>query len=300
MIKVFLTGALGTIGSGILQSLLRAGYKVTCPVLPSLNITLVKDLYQDQVTFIPLDLDSELFTQYELLASDFCFIIHSGYTCDESDTHIEHAVISGLLSAARKTSLSQTVTFVLSTASLVLEETDNLTGEDDVNTINGPQICKYRVAHEDLAINAQSENLHISIVRPTWVYGVSFVDKWFKACKMYGKIVVPEGNGKVSFIHREDLGDLFRLILENKATGFFAGSEGLGLDTTEIIELAKRVTGVNEVIRVRTVDQYIEKYDCFLYAMMFRSWLDCKRGREILGFIPKYNFARDAERVLEL
>ncbi|OMJ80023.1 hypothetical protein SteCoe_19793 [Stentor coeruleus] len=298
--RIFLTGATGSIGGGILHALAQAGHQVTCVVRNIEKASSLKTQYGDLVSLVEIIPDQETSSHFESLASGFHSIIHSGYAMSEHDKDFEQAVTSGLLSAARKTSESSPVTFVFTTGAYVLGETDHLAGEDETSSSNSLPFNKYRVAHEEFVLSAQSENLHISIVRPTWVYGESFVEFWFKACKTQGKILASAKEGHVTFIHKHDLGELYRLIVENSATGFFAGSEGQSLSTNEIIELAKRVTGVNEVERVENVWAHIQTYGFFIFSMDFSSRIDCKRGRELLGFAPKYNLLRDAERVLKL
>lgn len=298
--RIFLTGATGSIGGGILHALAQAGHQVTCVVRNIEKASSLKAQYGDLISLVEMIPDQDTSSLFESLSSGFPAIIHSGYSFSENDKDYEQAVIEGLLSSAKKTSESSPVTFVFTTGAYVVGETDHLAGEDETSSSNTLAFNKYRVVHEEYVLSAQSENLHISIVRPTWVYGDSFVDSWFRACKTQGKIIASAKEGHVTFIHKHDLGELYRLIVENSATGFFAGSEGQSLSTSEIIELARRITEVNEVERVENVWAYIQTYGFFIISTEFSSRLDCKRGRELLGFSPKYNLLRDAERVLKI
>ena len=126
------------------------------------------------------------------------------------------------------------------------------------------------------------------------------VDKWFKACKTHGKIIVPQGNGCLSYIHRDDVGVLYRLVLENSGTGYFTASEGQGPNLDQVIELAKAITGVQEVERVDNVWPHMENYGFYTFGLSLTSMLDSKRGRELYGYQPKYNFLRDAHSQLKL
>jgi nucleoside-diphosphate-sugar epimerase len=111
---------------------------------------------------------------------------------------------------------------------------------------------------------------------------------------------VPLGNGRATFVHREDLGELYRLVIENSGTGYFTGSEGMPPTQDELVELAKKITGVNEVEKVENVWEHIHEYGFALFGLSVCALLDAKRGRELYGFAPRFNLIRDGEREINL
>ena len=298
--KVFLTGATGTIGGAILTTLIAAGHEVTIAVR---NLPKAEELTSKlgpNVKVHLLDSSQGLYTQFNSAAKGFTKIVHSGFWGGPQDNESETQTINGLLDAAKETSGTAQVTLILTTGGLCQGETDRLLGEDETSTANCIEFAKPRLVHEELVINANSENLHTSVIRPVVVYPESHVDHWLLTSKNLGKIVVPQGNASISYIHKEDLGELYRLVLENSGTGYFTASEGLGPNLDQIIDLAKSITGVQEVERVDNVWEHVQTFGIYPFLLTVNSILDSKRGRQLYGYQPKHNFLRDATTEIKL
>ena len=297
--KILLTGATGTIGGSILRSLKSAGHEVTCAVR---NLPKAKPLSGPKVFLHELPSSSDPQSQFYEACKGHFNIIHSGFlnTGDPAEAELETKVITGILAAAKESSAKAKTTLVVTTGALCMGESTRLLGEDEVSNANCLPMLKGRVAHEEMVIAAASKTLITSIMRPTCIYGGSHVDHYFKACKEQGKIVVPHGNGTVSYIHKEDLGEIYRLVIENSGSGFFTASEGLGPNLDQVIEIAKRVTGVQKVERVDNVWAHVHTYGFYLFELTLNSMFESKRAREMYGFKPKHLFQRDAQELLKL
>ena len=298
--KVLLTGATGTIGGAILSSLATAGHEVNILVRSASKAQSLVTKFGPNVIVHELDPSQAPYSQFYTAAKGFSNIIHSGFLNSAADAELETQVIAALVVAANENSLTGPVNLLVTTGALCQGQSFQLAGEDEATNANCLDIVKIRVPHEELVINSNSETLHASIIRPVCIYGGSHVDTYFKAVKAHGKIVVPHGNGTVSYIHKDDVGELFRLVLENSGTGYFTVSEGLGPNLDQVIELAKSITGVQEVQIVDNVWEHIHSYGFYLFELSLTSILDAKRGRELYGFQPKHNFLRDAAATLKL
>jgi nucleoside-diphosphate-sugar epimerase len=297
-----LTGATGCIGGSILRDLVAHNNEVVC---------LVRNLAKAQgslshlgnlVSFVEVNTTENVEANFRAAAVGHTNIVHSGYFTGH-DLDFELSVINGLLTSAKETAETHKVNFVLTTGGLLLGQNPELVGEDEASNANCLDFIKGSVVREEIVIAANSENLHTSVVRPVCIYGGSHVDKYFRAVKQHGKILVPEGNGTISYVHQDDVGTLYRLILENSGTGFFTASEGLGPDLNQVIEIAKAVTGVQEIERLADMNHswaHMDTYGFYLLELFLTSKLDAKRGRELFGYQPKYNFVRDAATALKL
>lgn len=296
--RILLTGATGAIGSGVLHALAEAGHEITCPVR---NLSKVANPNSTpNVHFVQLDSSLDDFTLFNQVAQGFTCIIHTGYAGGPHHAEMETNVTRGLLEAAKSHSANEKTVFIFTTGCLLLGEYDRLVGDDEVTTANAVEFLKFRLAHEDLVLSYSSDNLAASVIRPCWVYGGSHVDGWVAACKKHNKIVVPAKHGRMTFVHKEDLGTIYRLVAENAGRGFYIGSEGQGPEFDELIEQVKRITGVNEVENVQDVMSVVQDYTFTVFGLSFNGQFDPKRAKNELGFVPKYNFARDADRVLKL
>ncbi|OMJ86796.1 hypothetical protein SteCoe_11652 [Stentor coeruleus] len=298
--KVLVTGITGTIGGSILSALAPTGYEIICPVRSRAKAQPIVERVGGNITLVDLDQSLDIQTQFYNVARGIPNIIHAGFLMSYNDAEMETQVITGLVNAAKETSQTVEVALIVTTGALCVGQNFELSGEDQISNENCLDLLKCRVAHEELVLASNSATLKASITRPVCIYGGSFVDQYYKACKQYGKIIVPHGNGSVSYIHKSDLGRYYKLLLEYKGSGCFTISEGLGPNLDEVIEIAKKVSGVQEVVRIDNPWEHMATYGFYLFELTLTSKLDPKRGRELFGFVPEYNFARDAERLLVL
>ena len=296
--RVLLTGATGSIGGAVLNALIEHGHEVTCPVRSLSKVTNPNS--NPLIHYVEVDSSLDDFTKYNQIAQGFPCIIHTGFAMTSQDAELEANVTRGLLEAAKAHSAHEKVSFVFTSGCHVIGSTDQLTGDDVATTERCEDFCRYRVVHENLVLSYSSDNLAASVVRPGWVYGGSFVDLWFSSCKKHGKIVVPENLGKVTFVHKDDLATIYRLVAENGGRGCFFGSEGQGPEMEELIEFNKRITGVTVVERVSDVRPYFHDFSFTLIGFGLKCSVDSTRARTEFGFAPKYNIIRDGERVLKI
>lgn len=298
--RVFLTGATGAIGGSILESLIKSGHHVVCFVRSISKAQSLVAQYGDQVSLLEIDNSIDPAVNFRTASQGFDKICHSGYAYTEAEKPYEDSVLQGLLDSAKETSQSKPVTFIFTTGCLIVGEQQTLLGESQTSSANSIDLTKWRIPHEEITLAANTENLHASILRPGFLYGGSAVDQWFKVCKTQGKIVAPVQEGRVSYIHREDLANFFTKVLENHCSGIFNISEGVGPNVTELIEIAKKLTGIQVVERVENVWPFVHDFGFHLFGMTVHQMLDSERGRELFGFTPKHNINTEAEQLIKL
>ena len=84
--------------------------------------------YGSQVSLLQFAPSGDLTIQFRSAAHGFDKIVHSGYTSTAADSPLEDSVIAGFLEAARETSQTRPVSFVLTTGGLIVGETHTLVG----------------------------------------------------------------------------------------------------------------------------------------------------------------------------
>ena len=233
--RVLLTDATGTIGGSVLRALTQHGHQVTCPVRSLSKIANPAD--NPLATYVELDSSLDDYHKWNRVSHGFQHIIHTGFLSSEHHAELEANVLRGLLDSAKVQSVSQRVGFIFTTGALVYGNVDQETSDDVLGTENCPPFVRLRLAHEAQALAASTDNLNVSVIRPVWVYGGSHIDFWASACKNTGKIVLPQNNGRISLIHKEDLGEFYRLLAEQFGRGYYAASEGPGPSLLEVVEL---------------------------------------------------------------
>lgn len=294
--RILLTGSTGSIGSGVLKALRQNGHEVTCPVRSLSKVSQSDPL----IHYVEIDNSLDDYSKFNSLAQGYQGIIHTGFAMGPHDAEMETRVLTGLLDAAKIQAQNEKVTFIFTSGCLAYGNHEQLANDDEIGNDNVPDYNIYRVEHEKIALAAANDNLHVCIIRPGFVYGGSFVDHWFSACKKEGKVVAPTGNNHMIFIHKDDLGILYRLAAENFARGVFLGGESHCLTIDEIVDIAKRVAGTEVVERVPDVIPFLGTFGFVLYGMLNNQNVDSRRARVELGFVPSFNISRDSESALKI
>jgi nucleoside-diphosphate-sugar epimerase len=252
------------------------------------------------IRYVEINNSLDDYSKFRQLSQGFTSIIHTGFANSPDDEALETNALRGLLDSAKDTSATEKVSFVFTTGGFLYGPMERVTPDDEATSENALPFIKFRLAHEELALAAAGGNLNVSVIRPVFVYGGSHIDKWFSVCKKNGKIIAPESNGRICTIHKYDLGNFYRLLAENYANGIFAASENSGTDASDFIELAKRLTGVQEVERVSEIWSHIQTYGYTLVGLNMFQAIESKRGRVELGFVPKYQILRDGESLIKI
>jgi nucleoside-diphosphate-sugar epimerase len=297
--RILLTGITGAIGSAILKTLSTTSHEVICWVRDAEKGQAVISQYGPNISLHVADPSQDTETQFYTAARDCQGIIHSGFfVARPGYVELEQAVIAGVLRAARETAQHSPVHFVFTTGCLCTGNNPGLMTEEDAlqHPESAAPFVKPRFGHEQAALAGNSDNIFVAVARPACVYGGSSIDLYFRAVKASGKIVVTNGNraNRLSYVHKEDLGEFYKQLVEHDARGMFHISEGPGPTVEEFIELVRTLTGVQEVEPLENPWAKYNEYGFLLVEFPLNMLIDSKRGREELAWVPKHNFTRDA------
>lgn len=288
--RVFLTGATGSIGSGILDNLLAHGHEVTSAVRSEQKGQEIAAKSPTHSHYIIFDLTPETASQLSELAVGYDAIIHTALTMTEDGIRAEHIATDAFIEAARKTAETKPVTLLTTSGCLVNGNTNGIVTEENDDTSNPFQMVAWRVAVEKKVTDATSGNLHGAVIRPVWVYGNSLVDHWLKASKTHNKIVHLNGNPHISFIHYTDLADQYRLIIENHGSGMFFGSEPESVTLHELVEKFSQISGVQEKEVIENPWGQVQNYGFFLVGQTLDQQIVSKKHKDHYGFNPAHKF----------
>lgn len=288
--RVFLTGATGAVGSGILENLIAHGHEVTSITRNEQKGQEVASKSATHSHFIIFEMTPENASQLANLAVGYDAIIHTALSMTEDGIKAEHIAIDAFLEAARKTAETKPVTFVYTSGCMCNGNTNGVIHEENDDTSHPFHMVGWKLPLEKKVIDATSGNLHAAVIRPVWVYGNSLVDHWLKACKTHNKIVYMQGNSHVSLIHYTDLAEHYRLIIENYESGLFFGSEPDHVTVNELVEKFSQVSGVQEKEVIDDPWTEMQNYGFFLAGQTLDQQIISKRHRDLFGFNPAHKF----------
>ena len=183
---IFLTGATGYVGSAIATSFVRARHEVTALVRSS---TAAARVLSYGITPHRGDLREPQTYRDAALAADA--IVHAGVESGSDRMDVDRIFIDAV---AGPHLVYTSVLFVLG----------NVDDVDESAPASGP-----RAQHERVVLDAGG-----AVIRPGMIHGE---DAWLFS----NPIVIGDGSNRWPLVHRDDVGELYRLVVERGARGVF-------------------------------------------------------------------------------
>lgn len=238
--RVFLTGGTGYVGSAVAAALVRAGHSVT-----ALNRSPQKDRNLLHLGVSPVRGDLGDPTTYERVAALHDTLVNVGF--EDPDTDL--IALETLIGAARSDSGRQ---LVYTSGTWVLGDTHGLVAYESTPVRAPARAVAWRGEHEQLVLLAADEGVTPSVIRPGLVYGGKggLLSSYFATAEESGAATyVGDGRNHVSMVYREDLAQLYRLVVEKRGWGIFHGVDGVPLVVQEVARAASELAGAGGATR---------------------------------------------------
>jgi nucleoside-diphosphate-sugar epimerase len=290
--RIFLTGATGFIGSGIVAELINAGHQVVGLARSDANAKSLAaagvQVHRGSIE----DLDS-----LRSGASAADGVIHTAFNHDFSkwaeNCENDRLAIEALGSALAGSNRPLVVT---SGTGLVTRADGRPAAEDDAPTSTVPRIKSEEAAHAMAA-----RGVHVSVVRlPPSVHGDGdhgFVPTLIRiARETRAAAYVGEGSNRWPAVHRLDAAHLFRLVLENGAAG--ARYHGVGEEGIPFRDIAGVIARrLNVPVVSKTPEQAAEHFGWFAHFAALNAPASSERTQNELGWRPTHvGLIADLER----
>ena len=232
--RVFLTGGTGYVGSAVAAALVRAGHAVT-----ALNRSPEKDRGLLHLGVSPVRGDLGDPSTYERVAALHDTLVHVAF--EDADTDL--IALETLIGAARADSGRQ---LVYTSGTWVLGDTRGQVAFENTPLRAPARAVAWRGEHEQLVLLAADEGVTPSVVRPGLVYGGKggLLSSYFATAEGTGAATyVGDGRNHFSMVYREDLAQLYRLVVEKRGWGIFHGVDGVPLVVQEVARAASELAG---------------------------------------------------------
>jgi nucleoside-diphosphate-sugar epimerase len=184
--KIFLTGATGYVGSAIAASLVRARHDVTALVRSTTSAARVISY-----GIHPVHGDLRDVSTYREAARAADAIVHAGVESGDDRIAVDRAFVEAL---AGPNLIYTSVLFILG----------DVDDADENAPASGP-----RAEHEQIVLGAGG-----AVIRPGMIHGG---DAWL----FNHPIVIGDGTNRWPLVHRDDVAELYRLVIESGARGIF-------------------------------------------------------------------------------
>ena len=281
--QVFVTGGTGYIGSAVVTELVKATHQVT-----GLARSEEKESELEDLGATPVRGDLRNVASFTDLAAEHDTIIHIGFERSPAGYAADRAVMEGLLSAASAASGTRHVIY---TSGLWVLGSVSQAPVDEVASTDQPvQLVKWRPPHERLVLDAATDSMTTSVIRPGMVYGGSggILESFFTSADKGEPVVhVGDGNNRFCFVHREDLAELYRLVVEKHASGIFHGIDNAFIKIADAARAVSQAAGKGSVVQSQPLENARAEMGLFADALCTDQAVVARRSRE-LGWLPAH------------
>lgn len=292
IMKVFVTGGTGYIGSHVARASRRHGHQ---------TYALIRDPRKapnlERFEIIPVigNLDAPESFQQILATSDA--VIHCAMEWTERGPELDHLAIRTILETSNK--IGNPHILIYTSGVWIYGSTGpNIVDED--SPIHPLPITKHRVEHEKIVLNAASDCLKTVVVRPGCVYGErgGLTAIWFESAAK-GVVEIPgDGHNHWAMVHAEDLAEGYVLAMENKLTSkiinYTDDSHSTVLDMATAAATA--ATGIPGKVHFLDSAQAEKRFGKMLPGLLVDQWVKSEFARRSLGWRPYHqSFIEDAE-----
>ncbi len=276
--RIFLTGGTGYIGSAIAGALTRAGHSVT-----ALTRSPEKERGLLQLGVSPVRGDLADPATYERIAALHDTIVHAAFEDAETDL----IALETLIGAARTDDGRH---LIYTSGSWVLGDTHGSIAFESTPIRAPARLVSWRGEHEQLVLLAADEGVTPSVVRPGLVYGGKggLVSRYFSSAAEEGAAsYIGSGRNHLSLIYREDLAQLYRLVVERRGWGVFHGVDGVPLVVEEVARAASELAGAAGATKSIPLAQARARMGDLADALCLDQKVGTRRAGE-LGWKPRF------------
>ncbi len=276
--KVFLTGATGYIGSAVAEALRAAGHDV-------LGLAQSEDRARR--------LEAKGIAAWMGRLEDVPSVAEGAWQCDAAihaalgrDPNaplVDRAAVEAIL----ETYAGNGKAFIYTSGVWVMGNTAKNADEDA--PLAAPPVVAWRMGVEQRVLQAAARNIRTVVIRPAAVYGRGggMVAGFVKSARESGAaMVVGNGDNHWSFVHVDDLADLYVRALEAPAgTLLIAASETHKV--RDVAAAASKAAGGGGKVQPVLIDVAFKTMGPWVEGLVLDQRLSGRRARELLGWKPR-------------
>jgi nucleoside-diphosphate-sugar epimerase len=286
--RVFVTGASGYLGSGIAARMARAGHEVV-----GLTRRLESGEALERLGVKPVIGDLAKPESFVGTLKNCDAVVHAASDASSSAERDQEA-----LEAFRAAAQDGRVRRLLYTSGMWVHGPTAGRIVDETTTLAPAELVRWRVAHEEIALDLADDEVSVVVFRPAIVYGESrgIIGGMFAEARAKHTVTIPgDGRQHWELVHRDDVAEAYQLALEHARGGerYILVDES-HLTAGEIGEAVARVTGATA--KRWDARAVVKKLGPFGKALLLSQKATAARARRELGWVPRHtSFVNEAE-----
>jgi len=286
--RIFITGASGYVGSAVAARLVRGGAEVHGL---SRSAEHAEGLARAGIKPIIGDLAQPETFLAQLKNCDAA--VHAAVG-PENWPEVDQKALESFRAAAQDGRLRR----LLYTSGLWVHGDSGGAVVDESTPLQPTELVRWRAAHEEIALDLADDEVAVVVLRPAIVYGETrgILGGLFAEARAKRTVTIPgDGAQHWELLHRDDLGEAYRLALEYAKGGErFLLADEAHLTLREIGEAIARVTGAT--LKRKPAAAVRRELGAYGRALLLDLQVTAARARRELGWVPRHgSFVSGAE-----
>jgi nucleoside-diphosphate-sugar epimerase len=278
--QVFVTGATGYIGSAVAVALRKAGHTVVglARSEDQMHVLAAKGLGGHRGDLRDLSSLAEGARHADA-------VIHAALPATADAPQVDRAAVQAILDELNQFNRP----FIYTSGCWVLGNTGDRVADEDTPLAPIPLVA-WRPAVEQLVLDAARHGVQGIVLRPAMVYGGGdgLVGTFVESARRQGAArVVGDGRNRWTFVHVDDLADLYVRALGAASGTLLFGAHGPALQVRDVAEAASRAAGAGGKIEIVPLEEARKTMGPMADGLALDQQVSGERAVRLLGWRPQ-------------
>ena len=161
---------------------------------------------------------------------------------------------------------------------------------DETTALEPAELVRWRVTHEEVALDLADDEVAVVVFRPAIVYGESrgIIGGLFEEARTKRTVTIPgDGAQHWELVHRDDVAEAYHLALEYARGGErYLLTDEAHATATEIGAAIARATGAR--LQHRDREAVVKELGAYGEALLLSQQVTAARARRELGWVPRH------------
>ena len=278
--QVFLTGASGYIGSAVAEALTKAGHSVVglarsdaqARMLAARGLGAHRGDLRDPASLAEGARHADA-------------VIHTALAASADTGKVDQAAVEAMAGALAQSNRP----FIYTSGCWVVGNTGDKIANEDTPLAPTPLVA-WRPPNEQLVLEASHRGVKGIVLRPAMVYGRGggLVAAFVQSAREHGAArVVGDGANRWTFVHLDDLADLYVRALHASAGTLLFAAHGEALRVRDVAEAASRAGGAGGKVETVPVEEARKTMGPFADALALDQQISGERAQRMLNWRPQ-------------
>jgi nucleoside-diphosphate-sugar epimerase len=212
-------------------------------------------------------------------------VVHTALAAATDAGEVDRAAVEAIIAALSQLNRP----FIYTSGCWVVGNTGDKVADEDTPVAPTPLVA-WRPANERLVLDAARHGVQGIVLRPAMVYGRGggLVTAFVRSAREHGAArVIGNGENRWTFVHLDDLADLYVRALQAAAGTLLFAAHGPAVRVREVAEAASRAAGADGKVETVPIEEARKTMGSFADALALDQQISGERAQRVLGWRPE-------------